>query len=217
MIQAGSNTKITYKSSDKRDIKSRPKLSYFLFILWSRFSCIIQVMIHLGKLTSSNICQFQVINLLIVLWIITLWSIECDILWLVPWVLWSWIQQCCKMLILGGLELQWGKHGRQKLGVDPSNWIKMRHQSRQITGLVAVSRLVSCHTHQNWEAEICMRIPAGRNSPQTQGPDQKRNGLLTCMLFSDAFSWMKSFVFWLKFHWCLFLRVKLTISQHWFR
>ena len=36
-------------------------------------------------------------------------------------------------------------------------------------------------------------------------------------IFSDAFSWMKSVVFWLKFHWNLFLRVQLTITQHWFR
>ena len=36
-------------------------------------------------------------------------------------------------------------------------------------------------------------------------------------IFSDAFSWMKSFVFWLKFQWSLFLRVQLTITQHWFR
>ena len=36
------------------------------------------------------------------------------------------------------------------------------------------------------------------------------------MMFSDAFSWMKSFVFWFKFHWNLFLRVQLTITQHWF-
>ena len=35
--------------------------------------------------------------------------------------------------------------------------------------------------------------------------------------FSHAFSWIKSFVFWFKFHWSLFLRVQLTISQHWFR
>ena len=34
-------------------------------------------------------------------------------------------------------------------------------------------------------------------------------------IFSDAFLWMKSFVFWLKFHWSLFLRVQLTITQHW--
>ena len=34
--------------------------------------------------------------------------------------------------------------------------------------------------------------------------------------FSSAFSWMKMFEFLLKFHWSLFLRVKLTIFQHWF-
>ena len=30
-------------------------------------------------------------------------------------------------------------------------------------------------------------------------------------IFSDAFSWMNSFVNWLNFHWILFLRVQLTI------
>ena len=32
-----------------------------------------------------------------------------------------------------------------------------------------------------------------------------------------AFSWMNMCEFWLRFHWSLFLRVKLTILQHWFR
>ena len=36
-------------------------------------------------------------------------------------------------------------------------------------------------------------------------------------IFSYAFSWMKRFVFWFEFHWSLFLRVQLTITQHWFR
>ena len=36
-------------------------------------------------------------------------------------------------------------------------------------------------------------------------------------IFSDAFSWMKSFMSSLKSHWSLFLRVQLTISHHWFR
>ena len=36
-------------------------------------------------------------------------------------------------------------------------------------------------------------------------------------IFSDAFSWMKSFVFWLRFHWSLFLRTQMTITQDWFR
>ena len=35
--------------------------------------------------------------------------------------------------------------------------------------------------------------------------------------FSNAFSWMKKFEFWLKFHWSLFLRVQLTITKHWFK
>ena len=35
--------------------------------------------------------------------------------------------------------------------------------------------------------------------------------------FSSAFSWMKMFEFLSKFHWRLFLRVKLTIFQHWCR
>ena len=55
-----------------------------------------------------------------------------------------------------------------------------------------------------------------------------RRGILNCWLvsppdkmaaipqtiFSNAFSWMISLVFWFE-HWNLFLRVQLTISQHW--
>ena len=36
-------------------------------------------------------------------------------------------------------------------------------------------------------------------------------------IFWDAFSWVKRFVFWLNFHWGLFLRVQFTITQHWLR
>ena len=36
-------------------------------------------------------------------------------------------------------------------------------------------------------------------------------------IFSDAFSWMKSFIFWFNFHWSLFLSVQLTITQDWSR
>ena len=34
---------------------------------------------------------------------------------------------------------------------------------------------------------------------------------------SKAFSWMKMLEFRLRFHWSFFLRVQLTIVQHWFR
>ena len=36
-------------------------------------------------------------------------------------------------------------------------------------------------------------------------------------IISDAFSWMEMFVFWLKFHRSLSLRIQLTITQCWFR
>ena len=35
--------------------------------------------------------------------------------------------------------------------------------------------------------------------------------------FFNAFLSMKSFVFWFKFHWSLFLRIELKISLHWSR
>ena len=35
--------------------------------------------------------------------------------------------------------------------------------------------------------------------------------------FSNAISWMKMHELWLRLHWNLFLRVHLTIFQHWFR
>ena len=51
----------------------------------------------------------------------------------------------------------------------------------------------------------------------THPPLDKMAAILQTV-FSDAFSWMKSFVFWLKFHWSFFwfLMVRLTIIQHWF-
>ena len=46
---------------------------------------------------------------------------------------------------------------------------------------------------------------------------QDKMAAISQTIFSDAFSWMKRFVFWLQILWSLFLRVQLTITQHWFR
>ena len=35
--------------------------------------------------------------------------------------------------------------------------------------------------------------------------------------FPNEFSWLKMYEYRVKFHWSLFLRVQLIISQHWFR
>ena len=37
------------------------------------------------------------------------------------------------------------------------------------------------------------------------------------MIFSNASSWMKNFVFWFESHWSLFLGLQFTVSHHWFR
>ena len=37
------------------------------------------------------------------------------------------------------------------------------------------------------------------------------------MTFSNAFPWIKIHEFRVRFHWILFLRIELTILQHWFR
>ena len=54
--------------------------------------------------------------------------------------------------------------------------------------------------------------------PQTLthwGPDKM--AAISQTTISNAFSWMKMLEIWYKFHWSLFLRVQLTIFQHWFR
>ena len=47
-------------------------------------------------------------------------------------------------------------------------------------------------------------------SPWTKWPPFHR------WYFSDAFLWMKNFVFWFEFHWRLFPMLQLMIIQHWF-
>ena len=44
-----------------------------------------------------------------------------------------------------------------------------------------------------------------------------RMAAMSQTMFSNAFSWMEINEFRLKFHWSLFLRVQLTIFQHWLR
>ena len=46
---------------------------------------------------------------------------------------------------------------------------------------------------------------------------QDKMGIISQTIFSHVFSWMDMFEFWLKLHWSLFLKVQLTIFQHWFR
>ena len=47
--------------------------------------------------------------------------------------------------------------------------------------------------------------------------DRDKMTAISQTTFSNAFSWMKMYAFWLRFHWSLSLRAQLTIVQHWFR
>ena len=77
-----------------------------------------------------------------------------------------------------------------------------------------------CHGLQTWvywytNQPTTWFLPAVTSS-LTHLPLDKMTAIAQTIL-SDAFLWMKSFVFWWKFHWSLFIGVQLTINQHWFR
>ena len=46
-------------------------------------------------------------------------------------------------------------------------------------------------------------------------PHSGQNSRNFAQVVSNVFSWMKSFVFWLKFHWSLFFRAQLIITMNW--
>ena len=58
-------------------------------------------------------------------------------------------------------------------------------------------------------------IYGNKTSLLTHLPLDKMAGI--SQTFSNACSWMKKIEFWLKFHWNLFVKVQLTITQHWYR
>ena len=75
-------------------------------------------------------------------------------------------------------------------------------------GLNVLTGYVQCFTPRgsiDWESELVNSSPLDKMAAISQ------------KIFSDAFLWMKSFVFWFKFHWSLFLGVQLTITRHWLR
>ena len=47
--------------------------------------------------------------------------------------------------------------------------------------------------------------------------DRDKMTAISQTILSNSFSWMKILEFRLKFHWSLFLKVQLTIFQHWLR
>ena len=92
-------------------------------------------------------------------------------------------------------------------------WINGCENSRE------AGDLRSCHTHYEvivmitW---IVIIITWPNFSVLTHWGRDKMAAIFQTT-FSNAFSWMKMYKFRVRFHWNLFPRVQLTISQHWFR
>ena len=107
------------------------------------------------------------------------------------------------------LILRLGNH-RFHLGVWSSNKSKrLDYMTRIAAEIMAVITLV-------WETIFSFEYLEDAAVSLTHLPLDKM-AAISQTISSDAFWWMKIFVFWLKFHWSLFLRVSLTITKHWFR
>ena len=89
--------------------------------------------------------------------------------------------------------------------------------SKQSWGWWFETPLRSLWRHRNGLERNCRWFCSGLNVLTINTLRPRQNGRHFQTTFSNVFSWMKMYEFRLKFHWTLFLRVQLTISQHWFR
>ena len=87
-----------------------------------------------------------------------------------------------------------------------------RHWLRYWLGTVQVT---SHYLNQWWLVYWCIYASLSLNELTSPSLDNMTTIQQTTL--SKAFSWMKSFLFWFKFHWNLSLRIQLKISQDWFR
>ena len=83
------------------------------------------------------------------------------------------------------------------------------HQTIRTTAGVSMTRVNPSSLCDTWSPSI--------HSRQLTHLPLDKMAAISQTIFSDAFWWMESFVFWLKFHRSLFLNVQLTKAQHWFR
>ena len=82
-----------------------------------------------------------------------------------------------------------------------------------IESCLYLQRDLWCHCWRRGCLRNDLQFPV---SPFTHWGREKMDAISQTTL-SIAFSWMKMLEFRLNFHWSLFPRVQLTISQHWFR
>ena len=78
----------------------------------------------------------------------------------------------------------------------------------------AQPRICKCVLKKFWpEAPLCQMQWANNGLMLINSCPLDKIAAVSQRIFPYAISWMKSFLFWIRFHWSLFLRVQLT-TQH---
>ena len=93
-------------------------------------------------------------------------------------------------------------------------WCAIDNQIWQLSQYFAkhwTSRCLYCNKYQ----DSVSRPPRGRDVLTHWGRDKM--AAISQTTLSNTFSWMKMLEFRLRFHWSLYIRVQLTIYEHWFR
>ena len=109
-------------------------------------------------------------------------------------------------------RLPYVSSGRTRTLVDMARLDTIQHVLRLVAGVSRFIYLYAFLSLWNWRnRQIVLSCNYHLISPR----DKMAARLQTTFL--NAFWWMKNWLFWFEFHWSLFLIVKLTINQHWFR
>ena len=142
-----------------------------------------------------------------------------------PIVLWRFI-----MCVPGGwLKSFWIMLSHPQKFISVYWWLSIRLQCFQYIMLMQRHLLVLGHlqiqfidpwtfTDQRWVGPV--KAPNFHSlliMPFLTNLSLEKMAVVSQTILPDAFSWMKCFVFCLNFHWTLFLRAQLSITQHWFR
>ena len=113
------------------------------------------------------------------------------------WPQWNYAQQS-RTHILWGIFYHW-KHCSIVLYI--GHWV------RKISRIPPAMNVFLRYQREVYSSKCIILTHWGRN----------KMDVISQTTFWSAFSWMKMFEFRITFHWSLFLRVQLTIIQHWFR
>ena len=104
-------------------------------------------------------------------------------------------------------NISWGGHQMQHRPIYDTHLgiLQLELPSRFVILTLWVSRILEKQPLWRFIGELTHRSPPGQNGRHFA------DGIFRCISVNEKF------VFWLKYHWSLFVSFQLTINQHWFR